>query len=124
MSPSVNSPPSSLGTEDGSAATSSQSYALPKNLPGAIRYLDDDQLDRLLAAALAEQGRRGKKVPAPDKSPRKTLVKVVAPPLALGKLNAIRAAFKAGFTPSRIARQFRISQSDVQKALASDEMKR
>lgn len=124
LSPSVNSPPSSLGTEDGSAATSSQSYALPKNLPGAIRYLDDDQLDRLLAAALAEQGRRGKKVPAPDKSPRKTLVKVVAPPLALGKLNAIRAAFKAGFTPSRIARQFRISQSDVQKALASDEMKR
>jgi hypothetical protein len=124
LSPSVNSPPSSLATDDGSAAASSQSYALPKNLPSAIRYLDDDQLDRLLAAALAEQRRRGKKVPAPDKSPRKTLVKVVAPPLALGKLNAIRAAFKAGFTPSRIARQFRISQSDVKKALASDEMKR
>ncbi|MGC2824737.1 MAG: hypothetical protein WA322_10945 [Pseudolabrys sp.] len=101
-----------------------QSYALPKNLPSAIRYLDDDQLDRLLAAVLAEQRRRGKKVPASDKSPRKTLVKVVAPPLALGKLNAIRAAFKAGFTPARIARQFRISQSDVKKALATDEMKR
>ena len=124
MSPLVNSPPSSPATDDGSAATSSQSYALPKNLPGAIRYLGDDQLDRLLAAALAEQRRRGKKVPAPDKNPRKTLVKVVAPPLALGKLNAIRAAFKAGFTPSRIARQFRISQSDVKKALANDEMKR
>jgi hypothetical protein len=86
LSRSVNSPPSSLATDDGSVATSSQSYALPKNLPGAIRYLDDDQLDRLLAAALAEQRRRGKKVPAPDKSPRKTLVKVVAPSLALGKI--------------------------------------
>jgi hypothetical protein len=114
---------SSLRTDE-TAAASSQSYALPKNLPSAIRYLDDDQLDRLLAAVLAEQSRRGKKVPVSDKSPRKALVKVVAPPLPQGKLNAIRAAFKAGFTPSRIARQFRISQSDVKKALASDEVKR
>jgi hypothetical protein len=94
---------------DETAAASSQSYALPKNLQSAIRYLDDDQLDRLLAAALAEQRRRRKKVPVSDKSPRKALVKVAAPPLPQGKLNAIRAAFKAGFTPSRIARQFRIS---------------
>jgi hypothetical protein len=114
---------SSLPTDE-TAAASSQSYALRKNLPSAIRYLDDDQLDRLLAAVLAEQRRRGKKVPVSDKSPRKSLVKkVVAPPLPQGKLNAIRAAFKAGFTPSRIARQFRISQSDVKKALASDPSK-
>jgi hypothetical protein len=72
---------------------------------------------------LAEQRRRGKKVPVSDKSTRKGPVKVVAPPLALGKLNAIRAAFEAGFTPSRIARQFRISQSDVRKALANDPSK-
>jgi len=39
--------------------------------------------------------------------------------LPLGKLNAVRAAFKAGVTPSRIARQFRISLSDVKLALAS-----
>jgi len=44
--------------------------------------------------------------------------------LAQGKLNAVRAAFKAGITPSRIARQFGISQSDVRKALASDVAKR
>jgi hypothetical protein len=97
--------------------SSTPSYALPKNLPDAIRYLDDDQLD---AAVLAEQRRRGKKVPVSDNSPRKALVKVDAPPLPQGKLNVIRAAFKAGFTPSRIARQFRISKSDVKKALASD----
>lgn len=108
---------------DQTAAASSQSYALPENLPSALGYLDDDQLDRLLAAVLAEQRRRGKKVSVSDKSPRKALVKVVAPPLPQGKLNAIRAAFKAGFTPSRIARQFRISKSDVKKALASDPSK-
>ena len=123
-SPSTSEAKSSSLRIDETAAASSQSYALPKNLPSAIRYLDDDQLDRLLAAVLAEQRRRGKKVPVSDKSPRKALLKVVAPPLPQGKLNAIRAAFKAGFTPSRIARQFRISQSDVKKALASDEMKR
>lgn len=105
------------------AAASSQSYALPKNLSSALGYLYNDQLDRLLAAVLAEQRRRGKKVTVSDKSPGKALVKVVAPPLPQGKLNAIRAAFKAGFTPSRIARQFRIPQSDVKKALASDPSK-
>jgi transposase-like protein len=36
-------------------------------------------------------------------------------------LNAVRAAFKAGVTPSRIARQFGLSQSDVRKALAADD---
>jgi len=40
-------------------------------------------------------------------------------PLTRGQLNAVRAAFKAGITPSRIARQFGLSQSDVRKALAS-----
>ena len=117
MSPSVNSLPSSLTTDAVDGAASSQSYVLPKNLSSALGYLDDDQLERLLAAVLAEQRRRG------NKSPRKALVKVVAPPLPQGKLNAIRAAFKAGFTPSRIARQFRISKSDVKKALASDPSK-
>jgi hypothetical protein len=38
--------------------------------------------------------------------------------LTTGKLNAVRAAFKAGVKPSAIARQFEISQSDVRKALA------
>jgi predicted DNA-binding protein (UPF0251 family) len=39
--------------------------------------------------------------------------------LTQGQLNAVRAAFKAGITPSRIARQFGISQANVRKALAS-----
>lgn len=59
-----------------------------------------------------------------DKPSRKRRVEAVATPLTTGKLNAVRAAFKAGVKPSQIARQFGLSQSDVRKALASDEPKR
>jgi predicted transcriptional regulator len=78
----------------------------------------------LFSAVLAEQKRRGRKRPNPDESLRKRRIEEVAVPLTQGKLNAVRAAFKAGVTPSRIARQFGISQSDVRKALASDTTKR
>jgi len=44
----------------------------------------------------------------------------VSSQLPQGKLNAVRAAFKAGVTPARIAREFGISRSDVQRALAGD----
>jgi hypothetical protein len=78
----------------------------------------------LLAAVLAEQqARGGKKLSVSDEPSRNKPIKQVAPALAQGKLNAVRAAFKAGVTPSRISRQFGISQSDVRKALASDETK-
>jgi hypothetical protein len=90
-------------------------HALPVDLPNAVRQLSDQELDQLLSAVTAEQKRRGKKC-APVS--RKQRVEVIAAvPLTQGKLNAVRAAFKAGVTPSRIARQFGISQSDVRKAL-------
>ena len=38
-----------------------------------------------------------------DESPRKGRVELVAVPLTQGKVNAVRAAFKAGITPSRIS---------------------
>jgi predicted DNA-binding protein (UPF0251 family) len=95
-----------------------------KDLPGGIRQLTDQEFDRLLAAVLAEQQRRGRKLPVSRNISRKPQIKEVALPLTLAKLNAIRAAFKAGVAPSRIARQFGISQSDVRKALASHESKR
>jgi hypothetical protein len=78
----------------------------------------------LLAAVIAERKTRGgKKLPVSDEPRGKKRIKEVAVPLAQGKLNAVRAAFKAGVTPSRIARQFGVSVSDVRKALASDEKK-
>jgi hypothetical protein len=118
-SPSASEPRSLPLRTDETAVASSQSYALPQNLPSALSHLDDDQLDRLLAAVMAEQQRRGKTLPISDKSHRKHLTKEAPIHLPLGKLNAVRAAFKAGVTPSRIARQFRISLSDVKLALAS-----
>jgi hypothetical protein len=97
----------------------SSRYILPADLPKAIKQLDNQDLDRLLAAVLAEQKRRGRELPVSDENSRKRRVEV-PPSLTQGQLNAVRAAFKAGVTPSRIARQFGISQSDVRKALARD----
>jgi DNA invertase Pin-like site-specific DNA recombinase len=96
-------------------------HVLPGDLPKAVRHLDDHELDQLLSAVIAEQKRRCKKLAPKISEPRR--VEVVRP-LTQGKLNTVRAAFKAGVTPSRIARQFGISQSDVRKALASDIAKR
>jgi hypothetical protein len=78
---------------------------------------------QLLSAVIAEHKQRGKKLPSEISRKRRVEV-VAAVPLTQGKLNAVRAAFKAGITPSRIARQFGISQSDIRKALASDIAKR
>jgi hypothetical protein len=106
----------------GSPSTSSR-HILPADLPNAVSYLNDQELDRLLFAVIAEQTRRGNKPSA--EIPRKKGVRVVAAvPLTQGRLNAVRAAFKAGVKASRIARQFGISQSDIRKALASDVAKR
>ena len=105
------------------AAASSPQYLLPKDLSSGIRQLNDQEFDRLLAAVLAEQKRRGKKLPLSRKASRKPPVQF-GPPLAPAKVNAVRAAFKAGVAPSRIARQFGISHADVRKALASSPSKR
>jgi DNA-binding transcriptional ArsR family regulator len=108
---------------------------LPKDLPTAIQYLNDADLDRLLRAATEEAKRRGRL--AIPETPRKTdspsgesSLKQALPthprssrpaaiPLTRGQINAVLAAFKAGVTPSRIARQFGLSQSQVREALAS-----
>jgi len=124
----------------------SRRVALPKDLPKAIRYLEDQELDWLLRVATEEANRRGRPMPMAEASPtntpaassepipkqtkspgrpaRQRQVGVAAPALTKGRVNAVRAAFKAGVTPSRIARQFGLSQSDVRKALSSDDLRR
>jgi hypothetical protein len=67
---------------------------------------------------------RGKKSPAPEKASNKRAVDAPAVSLTPGKLNAVRAAFKAGVTPSKIAKQFGIPQSDVRKVIVSEGMKK
>jgi hypothetical protein len=109
--------------------------ALPKDLPTAIKYLDNGELDRLLRAATDEAKRRGRLPPSLATTPRNVNpgsgepslkqapstsrpthqrpTRTAAIPLTRGQVNAVRAAFKAGVTPARIARQFGLSQSDV-----------
>jgi hypothetical protein len=120
---SVESPVASANPPSSSPAITSSRYVLPKELPSAIRQLGDQEFDLLLSAVLAEQKRRAK-VPDLNQSSRKRRIEVVSAPLTQGKLNAVRAAFKAGVTPSRIARQFGISQSDVRTALIDTSVKR
>jgi hypothetical protein len=77
----------------------------------------------LLVAVTGELKQRGKTFSVSDEPMRKQRTKEVSPPLPQGKLNAVRAAFKAGVRPSRIAKQFGVSHADVRKALASDPSK-
>ena len=95
-------------------------HALPKDLPTAIQQLDDQEFERLAAAVRHEQKRRGQGKPAKAHTDDKP----ASGSLSVGKMNAIRAAFQAGVTPSRIARQFGISQADVRLVLSSGSSKR
>jgi hypothetical protein len=96
---------------------------LPEDLAGALK-VDDVEIDALLAAVTTEAEHRGRRPPSPAKEKpvadakpqrRQAASEDRADSLTIGKLNAVRAAFKAGVKPSR---QFGISQSEVKKALA------
>jgi hypothetical protein len=126
----------------GAADTASQRHILPKNLRHAISQLSDGELDELFDAAFDEAKRRGRlprsattEMPSsalrqlelttkrlPPTAKRRQ-VEIAEVPLTGGQVKAIRAAFKAGITPSRIARQFGVSQSNVRRALATNPSK-
>jgi hypothetical protein len=131
-----------VGAAKEASEFASQRHVLPKNLRHAITQLSDGELDELYEAAFDEAKRRGRlpqgvrtDVTPPAPRPPKLTTKRLPPntnrrqadiaevSLTRGRINAIRAAFKAGITPSRIARQFGVSQSDVRKALATDPSK-
>jgi hypothetical protein len=103
---------------------------LPKDLAGALKRLDSAEIDALLAAVTTEaerRGRRAKDKPTADArppQPRQASAEHGAGSLTTGKLNAVRAAFKAGVKPLAIARQFGISQSEVRKAIATEDRDR
>jgi hypothetical protein len=98
----------------------SRGPALPKDLPKAIQYLADEELDWLLRTVVQEAKRRGRPVPMVEAGRPNRQRQAESAPKALtqGQLNAVRAAFKAGVTPARIARQFGLSASQVRKALS------
>ena len=118
-----------------------QPHVVPKNLRNAVNHLNDEELDLLHTATLEEIRRRGrlqpnvgansaqtprhaKRSPIKDEIFQRRRVDIAETALTLGQINAVRADFRAGITPARIARQFGISQSNVRKALATDEPKR
>jgi len=103
-------------------------------------HLNDDELETLHAATFDEMKRRGKLPPSGSgplrrdtltkRSPKEAKIShnrredITEASLPSGKVNAVRAAFKAGIRPATIARQFGISQANVKKALASYDPKR
>ena len=111
------------------AEPASQRHLLPRDLPSALKHLNDSELDALHKATLDELKRRDRlpstamkqSTPArPTPHPRQVPSDQKAGSLTTGQLNAVRAAFKAGVKPAAIARQFGISQSDIRKALAAE----
>jgi len=107
----------------------SKRHVLPQDLPNAVKYLSDTELDLLIATAVDEAKRRGRLTPMVEPNardePKRTSkaarrVELPTGSLTRGQINAVQAAFKAGITPSRIARQFGMSQSNVRKALMAD----
>ena len=107
------------------ADRASQRHILPNDLPNAVKHLTDTELDLLITAALKEAKRRGRNPSdQPKRSSSKNREELATVSLTRGQVNTVRAAFKAGITPSRIARQFGMSQSDVRKVLASRAMQK
>jgi hypothetical protein len=131
MVPDASPPPTRrVSATEAAIDTASKRHVLPKDLPNAVKHLTDRELDLLITALVEEAKRRGRLPPGiqattPDGSiPKRLSLRVKrqtkTASLSLGQINAVRAAFKAGITPSRIARQFGISQSDVRRVLASE----
>jgi hypothetical protein len=117
---------------EAAADTASQRHVLPRDLPNAVKYLTDTELDLLITASVEEAKRRGRLPPSVQPNPTdepvpkqsssrdKRHTEFAKVSLTRGQVSAVRAATKAGIKPSQIARQFGISQSDVRKVLASD----
>src|SRR5262245_32910354 len=120
----------------------SSRQVLPRDLSNALEHLDDGELDRLFAATRHELQRRGRlptstpvirstthmgteqrasdQSTTTEESPERRQPEEPSVALTSGQVNAVRATFKAGITPSSIARQLGISPSDVRKVLTSE----
>src|SRR5438093_12100575 len=86
-------------------------HVLPKDLPNAVKHLDDRELDLLITASLEEAKRRGilpsvqanppdesagKRSSRMDKSSYRRQLQMATVSLTRGQVNAVRAAAKAG----------------------------
>ena len=104
---------------------------LPNDLSASLRYLDDSDLQRLLAAVNTEIDRRKQgtstadasqvaaMIPCPSVPPRDERTNTAE--IAEGKANLIRASFGAGLKPATIARTFGVPISLVNRVIRSME---
>jgi hypothetical protein len=109
----------------------SRRIGLPSDLAASLKYVGNDELERLRDAVSLEINSRGLSVPqtkpAVSSSPtdRRSVHrnKQEREPreIPVGKASLIHASFKAGLKPAAIARSLRISQSVVRDVLNSAE---
>ena len=105
--------------------------ALPNDVSTSLRYLGDEELQRLLVAVSKEISRRSQGATTSDsgKTAKTAESQSVAPrnqvrdvqEIPEGKANLIRASFGAGLKPAAIARMFRVSPSLVKRITSSTE---
>ena len=107
----------------------SRRIRLPSDLSASLKYVDNDELERLREAISSEINRRGLSLPqtkraaaAPDHRSADRHKKEPEPrEIPAGKVSLIQASFRAGLKPAAIARSLRISQSLVRDVLGSAE---
>jgi hypothetical protein len=134
-------PPLPPASASATATATARKYALPSDLAAALRFLTAEELARLSAAVAEEIWRREiesefrdvKRPTAPPvtdaqmpskpntasaekRKPKIPEAKLSA--LTPARINAVRAAFKAGMKPGTIARHFGMTQAQVRQALA------
>lgn len=98
-------------------------YLLPTDLPKALTYLASSELEALLDAVQTERKIRAAtlKDGAPPLAAQRPIPDPARP--RIGRINAMRAALKAGIKPSTIAKQFGVSKAtvaEVASGLAND----
>ena len=101
------------------SGSSARPYLLPADLPKALTWLSVEELDTVMKAVQTELKRRA----APSTNAvlraatKPSMVNPVGP--RVGQINAIRAAIRAGVTPTSIAKQFGITRATVAKIASS-----
>ena len=103
------------GAKPATGAGRTVPHALPADLDRALRYLDDEQLDRLRDAVAAEARRRGR----PDGKTSEPRARRRPAPVTPGQERLVLAAFESGLKPAAIAREFRLSRAQVESVVAA-----
>jgi hypothetical protein len=120
-----------LTTESASSLTDADArrIRLPSDLSASLKYVDDDELEKLREAISSEINRRNRSLPqtkpaalssSPDHRSVSRKKKEREPgEIPVGRASLIEASFRAGLKPAAIARSLRISQSLVRDVLSS-----